>query len=39
MPTWPSRSRSLVAIPEVCPPGEDTVGEIGKIFWETKQAS
>jgi hypothetical protein len=28
-----------LAIPEVCPPGEGTVVEIDKIFWETKQAS
>jgi len=26
-------------LPEVCLPGEGTVGEIGKIFWEAKQAS
>ena len=30
--TWP-------AISEICPPGEGTVVEIDKIFWETKQAS
>ncbi len=28
-----------LAIPETCPPGEGTVVEIDKIFWETKQAS
>jgi hypothetical protein len=28
-----------LAIPEVCPPGEGTVVEIDKIFWETKQPS
>ena len=26
-------------LPEVCLPGEGTVGEIGKIFWEAKEAS
>jgi hypothetical protein len=26
-------------IPEICRPGEGTVVEIDKIFWETKQAS
>jgi hypothetical protein len=28
-----------LAIPEVCPPGEGTVVEIDKIFWEIKQRS
>lgn len=36
-PTWLSCSYSLVAIPEICPPGEDGVMEVGKIFGETKQ--
>jgi hypothetical protein len=25
-------------IPEICPPGEGTILQIDKIFWETKQA-
>jgi hypothetical protein len=27
----------VLAIPEVCPPGEGIAPEIDKIFWETKQ--
>ena len=28
-----------LAIPEVCSPGEGTIGEVDKILWETKQVS
>ncbi len=40
-PTHPAQPQQFwwLAIPEVCPPGEGTVVETDKIFWEIKQPS